>query len=88
MTAAEFRDHLAAQGCYQREFARYVGANERTVRRWAEGTQDIPKWVAVMLDLMERLQAVEAQVGSPLPLRRRRASRTPGSGAVALEVEE
>jgi len=61
VTAADFRDHLAALGCYQREFARFVGANERTVRRWAEGEQDIPKWVAVMLDLMERLRRAEAR---------------------------
>jgi DNA-binding transcriptional regulator YiaG len=61
MTAAEFRNRLAEYPCYQREFARYVGANERTVRRWAEGQQDIPKWVSVVLDLMEQLQAAEAQ---------------------------
>ena len=54
MTAPDFRRRIAALGYSQRGFAAYVGANERTVRRWAEGEQDIPQWVSVMLDLMER----------------------------------
>jgi DNA-binding transcriptional regulator YiaG len=37
----------------QRAFAAFVGANERTVRRWAIGEQDIPQWVPVMIGLME-----------------------------------
>jgi len=56
MTSPEFRAALSRVGHTQRGFAAYVGANERTVRRWAEGEQDIPKWVAVMLVLMERLK--------------------------------
>jgi hypothetical protein len=52
-----FRFRIGALGYTQRSFAARVGANERTVRRWAEGTQDIPQWVSVMLDLMERLAA-------------------------------
>jgi DNA-binding transcriptional regulator YiaG len=54
MMAAEFRTALAALDYTQRGFAVYVGANERTVRRWADGEQDIHAWVPVMLDLMER----------------------------------
>jgi hypothetical protein len=54
MTAADFRRRIAALGHTQRGFAAYVGANERTVRRWAEGEQDIPRWVDVLLGLMER----------------------------------
>ena len=53
MTSTDFRRRIAALGYSQRGFASYVGANERTVRRWAEGEQDIPQWVSVMLDLME-----------------------------------
>jgi hypothetical protein len=53
MTAAEFRTALDRLGQTQRGFAEFVGANERTVRRWATGEQDIPRWVAVMLGLME-----------------------------------
>ena len=54
LTSEEFRREIAKQGLSQRGFARFVQANERTVRRWAEGEQDIPHWVPVMLDLMER----------------------------------
>ena len=54
MTAPDFRSAISRLGYTQRGFAAYVGANERTVRRWADGEQDIPRWVPVMLELMER----------------------------------
>jgi DNA-binding transcriptional regulator YiaG len=54
VTASAFRRRLAALGLSQRGFARHVGANERTVRRWIAGEQDIPPWVALVLDLMEK----------------------------------
>lgn len=53
MTAKEFCQRIQALGYSQRGFAAYVGANERTVRRWALGEQDIPPWVGVMLALLE-----------------------------------
>jgi transcriptional regulator with XRE-family HTH domain len=52
MTAAEFRAAIAALGYSQRGFATYTGSNERTVRRWALGEQDIPPWVPVLLRLL------------------------------------
>jgi DNA-binding transcriptional regulator YiaG len=57
MTSNEFRAALEAVGYSQRGFATYTGSNERTVRRWALGEQDIPPWVPVMLELMERQTA-------------------------------
>lgn len=36
----------------QRSFALITGANPRTVQRWADGTQDVPRWVGVMLVLL------------------------------------
>lgn len=54
ITAHEFREGLARLDMSLREFARYTGADERTVRRWAGGEQDIPPWVPVMLELMDR----------------------------------
>jgi DNA-binding transcriptional regulator YiaG len=57
MTADEFRGVLAALGMSQRGFAAYTGANERTVRRWALGEQDIPPWVPVLIRLLERVAA-------------------------------
>lgn len=53
MTAPEFCRRISALGYSQRGFAAYVGANERTVRRWALGEQDIPPWVSVILGLLE-----------------------------------
>ena len=52
MTDREFRDALAAHGFTQRGFAAFVEANERTVRRWAAGEQDIPGWVPVIIRLL------------------------------------
>lgn len=54
MTSSEFRQSLAALQMTQRGFATYTGSNERTVRRWALGEQDIPSWVPVMLNLMHK----------------------------------
>lgn len=62
MTAPDFRAALARLGMSQRAFARYVRANERTVRRWAEGAQDIPGWVPVMLALMEAVRSARSEL--------------------------
>ena len=59
MTPTDFCRRIAALGYSQRGFAAYVGANERTVRRWALGEQDIPPWVDTMLDLMERIPSAK-----------------------------
>jgi hypothetical protein len=48
VTPDEFRTELAALGFSQRGFAAFTGSNERTVRRWALGEQDIPPWVTVI----------------------------------------
>jgi hypothetical protein len=53
MTPEEFRIRLAGLGYSLHGFARYVEADERSVRRWADGEQDIPRWVPVMLALLE-----------------------------------
>lgn len=55
MTAPEFNRRIAALGYSQRGFASFVGANERTVRRWALSEQDIPPWVDVVLSLKEQI---------------------------------
>lgn len=54
MTAADLREALDRLGLTQRAFARIVGCNERTVRRWAHGQQGIPPWVPLLLRLMQR----------------------------------
>jgi transcriptional regulator with XRE-family HTH domain len=57
MTADELREALAALGYSQRGFADFTGSNERTVRRWACGEQDIPPWVPVVIRLLQRERA-------------------------------
>lgn len=57
MTAEQLRLALKRLGYTQRGFARYVGANERTVRRWVDGEQDIPGWVPVLIGLLDRIAA-------------------------------
>jgi len=59
MTPTAFRQAIAALGYTQRGFAAFVGSNQRTVRRWAEGAQDIPAWVPVMLGLMASQRATQ-----------------------------
>lgn len=49
MTPEDFRAHIARLGYSQAGFARHVGKNERTVRRWAKGEIDVPGWVELML---------------------------------------
>lgn len=65
MTADEFHAGLKAIGYGQRQFAAFSGANPRTVQRWADGEQDIPAWVNVMLYLMEAVLAFADDVTLP-----------------------
>lgn len=53
-----FKASLKRLGLSQRRFAFYTGVNERTARRWADGEQDIPRWVCVMLELLEQLHGL------------------------------
>jgi DNA-binding transcriptional regulator YiaG len=55
VTATEFRAALATLGKSQVGFAVMVGANERTVRRWASGDQIIPQWVPLLVETMTEL---------------------------------
>lgn len=53
MTAGEFRTALGRVGESQRGFARLVGVDERTVRRWISGSAEVPLWVPLLLGLLE-----------------------------------
>lgn len=56
MSSGEFTDHLIRLNYDLDWFARYTGANLRTVQRWEDGSQDIPRWVPVLLRLHDRLR--------------------------------
>lgn len=57
MTPDDFRRRVKARGYKLRTFAAHVGYSERQVGRWARGDDEIPRWVWVILDLMERVAA-------------------------------
>ena len=52
MNEKEFRDALAALGMSQVEFAKFIGADGRTVRRYALGETPVPGGTALLLKLM------------------------------------
>ncbi len=61
MTPDEFRAALASLGYgTRRRFAARIGADERTVRRWATGETRIPGRVALVLELEAERAASKA----------------------------
>ena len=52
VSADEFRDAIAALGMTQRDAARALEVDERTVRKWALGERSVPGPVRVALRLM------------------------------------
>lgn len=78
MTPLEFRGVLGKLKLSQSECARFVGANDRTVRRWLAGELDVPRCVEVLLllmlslelgadDVRARLESVRASPTNPKP---------------------
>jgi DNA-binding transcriptional regulator YiaG len=60
VTHVEFRAALARLGYSQTSFAELVKVGDRTVRRWAAGTQEIPGWVPLLLSLLAERPSVAA----------------------------
>jgi DNA-binding XRE family transcriptional regulator len=54
MTANEFRAALAEFGLTQQACARFLGAGERSVRRWATEDGTVPRSVVLVFALMAR----------------------------------
>jgi hypothetical protein len=52
MTPDQFRASLATLGLSPRGFADALHVEDRTVRRWLDGTRSIPEWVPVIIDLL------------------------------------
>lgn len=53
MTARQFKAAIKKLGISQRSYAKHLGVNERTVRRWVSGKTKVPPLVAfaVKMDL-------------------------------------
>lgn len=49
MTKRQFIAALKKLGISQRSFARRIGVNERTVRRWTAGKSKIPRYAELLL---------------------------------------
>jgi DNA-binding transcriptional regulator YiaG len=54
MTARQFRRCLKEAGVSQRKFALWLGFDVGTVNRWAKGRRDLPRYAAVLADLLVR----------------------------------
>ncbi len=52
MTPQQARDHIVRLELSQQGFARLIRVNPTTVRRWLSGRQDIPRAVAIALELL------------------------------------
>jgi len=50
MTATQLRTALRKAGMTQVDFAKMIGVNDRTVRRWISGELPVPTYVALILD--------------------------------------
>lgn len=60
MDGPQFRESLRRIGMSQRDFAEWIGVDERSVGRWANDRQAIPKWVRVIIGLRMSLGAKSA----------------------------
>ena len=54
----ELFNHLGLRTSIER--GRFIGRDERTIRRWMEGTQTVPQEVAMLLRLMTHYHAANA----------------------------
>jgi DNA-binding transcriptional regulator YiaG len=52
MTARQFRRCLKEAGVSQRRFALWLGFDVGTVNRWARGRSDVPRYAAVLAELL------------------------------------
>jgi DNA-binding transcriptional regulator YiaG len=59
------RAHLARLGLSQQAFARLFRANPRTARRWVSGDSEIPRAVAIALELLTPDKVAALLAGDP-----------------------
>jgi DNA-binding transcriptional regulator YiaG len=52
MTGDAFAACLAKLEIHPVDFAEVIAFNERTVRKWIDGTLDVPRWAAQLVNLM------------------------------------
>ncbi len=71
MTPTDLRRHLRTIGWSQDDLAARLAVNDRTVRRWCDGTNEIPEnvagWVANLAAEHERMNAPDGWVLRMMP---------------------
>ena len=60
LTGGEFAAALDTHDLSQREFCRITGASGKKVMQWADGSEDIPPWVAVFFAMAAVPGALDA----------------------------
>ena len=58
MDPEQFRAALEGLGLSQTGFARWIGQNPRTVRRWALGEAVVPRHIVVIIALLQAISDV------------------------------
>jgi transcriptional regulator with XRE-family HTH domain len=56
-TPEQLRERLEGLGINQRQFARLTGSTPMTVSNWMTNRHPIPRWVGLVLELLEILPA-------------------------------
>ena len=54
MNGTELRKQLLDLGQAQRDLARKLGINERTVRNWCDGRSTVPPHIALMIKMVRK----------------------------------
>jgi DNA-binding transcriptional regulator YiaG len=63
MTPTECKARRRALGLSTIEFGRVVGAAPRSVRRWEDGSQDVPRSAEIIVTLIETFPAARKFMG-------------------------
>jgi plasmid maintenance system antidote protein VapI len=61
MTADRFNECLAKLGMTQVAAAKFVGKHQRTIGRWVQGAELVPKDIAILFEVMVKLDLTPEQ---------------------------
>ena len=74
MTIAEIREYFAKKGISQREVGRFIGVDDRTIRRWFSEEYSVPRLfeLAIEADIFDVEQRPSERVVNRLVLRKKK----------------
>lgn len=74
MTTDEIREYFASKGVSQREVARFIGVDTRTVRRWFAGYEPPKLFIlAIQADMFDVQEVPSEKVTKQLTLKKGRS---------------